>query len=287
MADFDISMKQPESIRGALVSEAKPVVSSWVVFLLICGVTLRHFSDRDFTFVMTAGALLQCLGFWILLKKVHAARSAAGVSSKALEMFFLMLVFRLSSTLVNEGYLPIDRSGDYVYQSADIGSLVLVCRLLWCVNKTYQTTYDKEHDTMEVWKAVPAAIIAGSLVHGNMNQSWFFDSTWTIGMHLDTIAMLPQYWLFVQKGGEVDASVGHFVACIVGSRALSFAFWYFGYRALKPKKRDGGGPNIAGYMVFASHLLQLLLSCDFMFHYLRSSWRKVKLVLPKGGTYDV
>lgn len=98
----------------------------------------------------------------------------------------------------------IDRSGDYVYQSADIGSLVLVCRLLWCVNKTYQTTYDKEHDTMEVWKAVPAAIIAGSLVHGHMNQSWFFDSTWTIGMHLDTIAMLPQYWLFVQKGGEVD-----------------------------------------------------------------------------------
>lgn len=124
--------------------------------------------------------------------------------------------------------------------------------------------------------------------------------------------------------------MGHFVACIVGSRALSFAFWYFGYRALKPKKRDGaegarrrrralnvpvcvsceadafifgsvslllngcgrlvgcrclrvgscvsggGGPNIAGYMVFASHLLQLLLSCDFMFHYLRSSWRKVR-----------
>lgn len=39
--------------------------------------------------------------------EVHAARSAAGVSSKALEMFFLMLVFRLSSTLVNEGYLPV------------------------------------------------------------------------------------------------------------------------------------------------------------------------------------
>lgn len=286
MADSDISM-QSELLRGSLISEAKPVVSSWIIFLLIAGVTLRHFSDGDYTFVLTAGAGVQCLGFWILLKKVDAARSAAGVSSKMLEMFFLMLIFRLSSTLVMEGYLPVDRSGDHVYQAADVASLVLVCALLWRVNKTYQNTYDKEHDTMEVWKAVPGVIVAGMMLHGRMNQSWFFDTTWTIGMHLDTIAMLPQYWLFVQKGGEVDAAIGHFVACIVGSRALSFTFWYYGYRALKPKRRDGGGPNIVGYMVLASHALQLLLSCDFMFHYLRSCWKKVKFMLPKGSSYDV
>ena len=37
---------------------------------------------------------------------------------------------------------------------------------------------------------------------------------------------------------------------------------------------EGGGPNIAGYLVFASHAMQLLLSADFMYHYLRSIWRK-------------
>lgn len=39
----------------------------------------------------------------------------------------------------------------------------------------------------------------------------------------------------------------------------------------------GGGPNIAGYLVFASHAMQLLLSADFMYHYLRSIWRKAGL----------
>jgi len=273
--------------QEGLVSEMKPVLSAWVVFLMLLGVTLRHFSDGDFTFVVTAGAGIQCLGFWLLLKKVEAARSAAGVSSKMLEMYLLMLVFRLSSTLIKEGYLPVDRSGDHVYQAADIGSLCLVCRLLWCVNKTYKSTYEKEHDTMPVWNAVPPVVLLAMCLHGNMNKSFFYDTTWTIGMHLDTIAMLPQYWLFVQKGGEVDAALGHFVACIVASRALSFAFWFYGYQSLKPRKRDGGGPNIAGYMVFCSHAAQLLLSCDFMFHYLKSCWRKVKLVLPASSSYDV
>jgi len=285
MADFDVAKMHP-SVGGELLSDAKPVVSSWMVFLMLLGVTLRHFSDGDFTFVVTAGAGVQCLGFWLLLNKVSSARSAAGVSSKMLEMYLVMLVFRLSSTLIKEGYLPIDRSGDHIYQAFDIGSLCLVFKLLWSVNKKYKATYEKELDSMPVWNAVPGLLILAGCLHGNMNKSFFYDTVWTFSMHLDTIAMLPQYWLFVKKGGEVEAALGNFVACIVASRALSFSFWYYGYQALKPRKRDGGGPNIAGYLVFASHLLQLLMSADFMVHYLRSVWRKVKLVIPS-ATYDV
>lgn len=284
MADFDVSMKE-QPVSGGLLSDAKPVVSAWIVFLLLLGLTLRHFSDGDFTFVVTAGAGVQCLGFWLLQQKVDSARSAAGVSSKMLEMYLVMLMFRLSSTLIKEGYLPIDRSGDHIYQAADIGSFVLVCKLLWCVNKKYKTTYEKEFDSMPVWNAVPGLLVLAACVHGNMNKSFFYDTVWTFSMHLDTIAMMPQYWLFVKKGGAVEASLGHFVACIVAARGLSFAFWFYGYQALKPRKKDGGGPNIAGYVVFASHALQLLLSADFMQHYLRSCWRKVKLVLP--ASYDV
>lgn len=47
------------------------VVSAWVVFLTLLGLTLRHFSDGDYTFVVTAGAGVQCLGFWLLLQKVR------------------------------------------------------------------------------------------------------------------------------------------------------------------------------------------------------------------------
>ena len=54
----------------------------------------------------------------------------------------------------------------------------------------------------------------------------------------------------VARRVEVEAALGHFVACIVASRALSFAFWFYGYQALKPRKRDGargsGGEWVQG-----------------------------------------
>lgn len=36
-----------------------------------------------------------------------------------LEMHLVQLIFRLSSTLIKEGYLPIDRSGDLIYQARE------------------------------------------------------------------------------------------------------------------------------------------------------------------------
>ena len=97
----------------------------------------------------------------MLLQKVKQQRSVAGISSKMLEMYVLVFVFRLSSTLIKQGYLPIDRSGDWVYQSADIASLMLVFQLLWKVHKVYNITYQRSHDTLEIWRAVPAAIAMG------------------------------------------------------------------------------------------------------------------------------
>lgn len=285
MADFVRTslVKTADSSVATVPSSAKTTGGTYFLFLLSVGIALRHFSDRDHSFVLTLGAGMQTLGFGLLLQAVKRQRTVAGLSSKTLEMSLLSLLFRLSSTLINEGYLPIDRSGDHVYQAFDIGSVVILLQLLWMVNKRHVVTYQKEHDTMQVWNAVPVIMAFSIICHGNLNRSWFFDVTWTIGMHLETISMLPQYWMFVQKGGEVSVSASHFTVCIVVSRALAFTFWYYAYKSLKPKKRDGGGPNIAGYILFASYLLQLILSADFMYHYFRSLWKGGKVVIPKGG----
>ena len=104
-------------------------------------------------------------------------------------------------------------------------------------------------------------------------------ATLTSNEKLDIARMLAKL------GGEVEGMTSHFIALVMASRVCAFAFWFYGYQALKPRKKDGGGMNIAGYVVFASHAMQLLLSADFMQHYLRSCWRKVKLVLP--GSIDV
>ena len=129
----------------------------------------------------------------------------------------------------------------------------------------------------------------GVVFHGNLNKSAFFDTTWTIAMNLDTIAMLPQYWMLVKQSGEVEALTAHFVACIVVSRACALAFWYYGYKELAPKKnkKPTGGWNIAGWMILFCHGTQLLLSTDFMYHYLSSAMKKVKMVIPEGCTFDI
>jgi len=267
---------------------------TYVAFMMSVGVVLRHFSDRDFSTVLTLGAGLQCLGFFLLLQKVKQQRSVAGISSKMLEMYVLVLLFRLSSTLIKQGYLPVDRSGDYVYQMADIMSLCLVFQLLWCIHKTHKVTFQADHDSLEIWRAVPVAIVLATFMHGNLNKSAFFDTTWTLGMYLDTIAMLPQYWMLVKKGGEVEALTSHFVALLVLSRACSFAFWYYGYKELAPRKNKNAGMinnatglNIAGWMIVACHSAQLLMSADFMYHYVASAMSKIKMVLPAGQACDV
>merc|ERR1719160_879033 len=114
----DSSSKMSESLASAAQQGHVSTGCSYFVFLMIVGVVLRQFSDRDFSTVLTLGSVVQCLGFFLLLQKVNMQRSVAGISSKMLEMYVLVFVFRLSSTLIKQGYLPIDRSGDYIYQSA-------------------------------------------------------------------------------------------------------------------------------------------------------------------------
>lgn len=76
---------------------------SYFVFMMCVGVVLRHFSDRDFSTVLTLGAGVQCLAFYLLLQKVKRQRSVAGISSKMLEMYVCVLLLRLSSTLIKQG----------------------------------------------------------------------------------------------------------------------------------------------------------------------------------------
>jgi len=281
---------QKPSDYGAVASTG----CSYFVFLMCVGVVLRHFSDRDFSTVLTLGAGVQCLAFYLLLQKVKRQRSVAGISSKMLEMYVLVILLRLSSTLIKQGYLPVDRSGDYVYQAADIVSLFLVFQLLWCCHKTHKVTFQADQDSLEIWRAVPVLLILAVCLHGNLNKSAFFDTTWTLGMYLDTIAMLPQYFMLVKNGGEVEALTSHFVALVVLSRACSFAFWYYGHKELAPRPgKNAGlinnttGLNIAGWLIVACHSVQLLLSADFMYHYVSSAMGKVKMILPAGQTCDV
>jgi len=86
--------------------------------LLCCGIVIaqRCISDLGFSSVLTLGAAFQCLGFYTLLIKVERAKSVAGISSKTVHLYAAVLFLRLGSTCIYSGYLPVDSSGDFLYQ---------------------------------------------------------------------------------------------------------------------------------------------------------------------------
>merc|ERR1719473_101151 len=224
---------------------------------------------------------VQCLGFFLLSLKVHYQKSVAGLSRRMLEMYVLFFVFRLSSTLVKNGYLPIDRSGDHIYQLGDIGSLLIVLGLIYTMRKSCVDSYQSEFDTLEIWKFLPACVLLALVCHGDLNNSPFFDTVWTISLFLDTISMLPQLFMLTKLGGQVESLTSHYVASLTVSRLLSFAFWLYGYKELVPLK---GGPNIAGYTILISHTLQILLCADFMYYYAKGMKKGAQMTLP---TFEV
>jgi hypothetical protein len=257
--------------------EYKTVGVTYLNFLVAALVVYCIFSDAGYSSVLTLGAALQCLAFFSLLQRVERTKSLAGISMKTLELYAVYLILRLGCTLTRSGYLPVDRSGDWVYQAADIASLACVFQIMNQKNDpTMRSTYQEQFDTMCLWRALPGCVILGLCIHGHLNDSFVFDSLWQASTNVDTIAMIPQLWMLSKIGGEVDGMTANFVANLFFSRACSFSFWFYGYKEL----RRGTGPNLAGGLLILCHTVQLILSADFLYYYAVARWKGKKLVLP-------
>lgn len=270
----DFTSAQLCSTKGR---ENLSILSSYFVFGFCGMVVVREFSDRDFSAVLTFGAAAQCLGFLALSLKVRAQHTVKGISAKTMELYTLTFLFRLSSTCVKNGYLPVDRSGDWAYQLADFVSLLIVLNMLYLCHKTHSDTYQSAQDSLPIHNFYLPCFLVAVATHGDLNSNRFFDVLWTLSMNLDTVALLPQLFMLAKIGGEVDGMTSHCVAAIFVSRVCAMSFWFYGYTELQP---ESGGPNVAGWTIMVMHSLQLLLSADFMVHYLKSRYFGKKLVLP-------
>jgi len=252
-------------------------------FLLMISVVMRIFSDMGYSSVLTYGAAVQAFGFYSLAEQVKTARSLAGVSKKSIELFMLYLVLRLVCTCQRSGYLPVDRSGDYVYQTFDIISLFFLFDLYYrfhdWTNPSMIRTYQGEMDSFNVVRMVPGCIILAFFIHGNLNDGFFFDFLWTASMNIDTVAMLPQLWMLSRIGGEVQGMTAHFVLAIMVSRICQTAFWSYGYKELyMTPNRDA--LNIPGMQLIAAHAMQCLVCADFAYYYIKARVLGEKFKLP-------
>lgn len=277
----ELDLEEPEVKPASLCSTSRRenvcILLAYSIFAAAGKLIAEQFSDQDFSAVLTISSSVQCLGFLILLLKVRMQKTAAGISSRTLEMYTVVFIFRLSSTLVKNGYIPVDRSGDWAYQAADVMSLLLVMQLLYCCQVTHKATYQYQLDVFDPWSClIPACVVLAIFVHGDLDASPLFDIAWTISLNVDAFSLVPQLVMFGKLDGALDGLNYHFVACLCVSRWFSFWFWHEGWTELAP---EDGGPNTAGWLIYGAHVVMVVTSSHFMFKYMNAQCRSAKKVM--------
>jgi len=258
------------------------LIVSTCVFLWL--VVWDEITQKDFSAIVTAGSTVQVVGFLILMIRVRTTKSVAGLSSKTLQMFVLYLCARLPATCLCRGYIPIDASGHWFYQLMDFCALLLACHLLHSMHKTYVHSYQEEHDTLPVWPFVIGSVVVACLVHGNLNRSFFFDTLWFTSLYMETCCMLPQLWMMSKLGCQVSCMSSQFVVANVASKVMVLTFWIWAYNEV-----DATDPaNRIGKVIVGSYMMQLLLSTDFMFYYVKGLLQGAdEVVLPQAGEVEM
>lgn len=247
---------------------------AWTALLVFILFVYHLFSDGDFSFLLTLGGLINCFAFVILLVKIRDQKSASGLSLKTLELYLLVFFFRLCSILFFEGYLPYDKSGDWLYQGIESSSLVLVVLLIFHLIQPYRTTYEEKADAFGnlripsqfgiIYIVLPCLLLA-VIFHPSLNSNWFADTAWSAAMSIEMVAILPQLYMFQKKGGEVESFTSNFVAALGISRALQFIFWISSFHELNDHQVRFAGPY-----VLVCQFSQLLLMVDYFYYYIKS-----------------
>jgi len=107
----------------------------------------------------------------------------------------------------------------------------------------------------------------------NLNRSFVFDTIWTSAQLLETFCMLPQLYMITKQGGKVETYTSQFVVLMFVSRVFAWLFWCSGYQELANgyvENVSAGDFNWAGYLIIGMSTLQVLVSADFMYYFVKA-----------------
>lgn len=279
--------KKSKTVRKSIALQAlNKNVLLWAGFFTASLFVYFVLSGGDFSFLMTYGAMSRMFGFGILNVKTFKSQRATGVSAKTLQLYSLVFFFRLTSIIRHEGYLPYDRSGDWLYHLIEIMSLIFTASAFWACRGPFKSTYEADTDKFgefhvprgygAVYLAIPVLIVA-MMLHPSLNADFFSDVAWTYAMYLESVALIPQLYMFQkQANGIVELLTAHFVAALGFGRVMELIFWVHSYHELATTT----GSKLPGYLALISQLMQLLLMVDFFWYYFSAVKNATPLVLP-------
>jgi len=190
------------------------------------------------------------------------------------------------------GYLPFDKSGDWIYPAVEFLSLAMCLTCVVLIQGKFKDSYKPDLDTFGATSAVPSqfgivflvgpAMLLAVLVHPNLNAVWWSDVSWTFALYLESVAVLPQLYMFQKGDGSaggakrVESFVSHYVFSLGFSRLLNLWFWISSYHELGDKQTGA----VVGWMVVLAQVMQMVLMADFFYFYLKAMQKGVEMTLP-------
>jgi len=263
-----------DSVADMFIGASMKCVYAFFIFAFY--MTAEHLSDLDWSVILTMGSIFQTLGWYALLHKIIKQKSVAGVSLHTVELLIIVYAVRLWTILMKSGYLPVDSSGDGLYQAADFIGLAIACGTWKCVKDSHHSTYEEHVDTLDLRTYLPVCVCLALVVHGDLNDCFIFDTLYYVSVNVETLAMMPQLWMFAKGGGQIDGMTSHFVVMQTLGRICSLVFWWYGMVEIG----EFTTYNVAGYWLVSALVLQVLQSMDFLYYYLKARLTGARMVLP-------
>lgn len=282
----------PRTTNLDLVRQYNKQLGLWAFFFTVVFLIYWRFSDGDFSFLMTYAALTRTFGFALLMVRMFIKGHARGVSRKTLELYSLVFLTRLASILRHEGYLPYDKSGDFIYHWAEIVSLLFAMGCLGLMHFKYPASYEANYDKFgslhvpsqygTAYLIVPCVVLA-LFMHPSLNDDFFSDTMWTLSMYLETCAIIPQLFMFHRSPsnkGVVEVLVSHSVFALGFARVLDMVFWLYSFHELTDKY----GSKHVGFAVLFAQFIHIAVMGDFFYYYIAALQSGSMMVLPTSGS---
>lgn len=91
------------------------------------------------------------------------------------------------------------RSGDWIYQAADILTVLLAAGLIFYARTRCWASVNQQRDkdTCIVVIPVVVAFVLALVIHPTLNQNLVADVSWTFALYVETISMAPQLFMMV------------------------------------------------------------------------------------------
>jgi hypothetical protein len=258
-----IGLPSKETMQCAL---PMPVMCTYTFFGAAALTVYHMVAEKEFSSILTMSVISQALAISFLCAQVLWNKSARGISVGALVLDGLSVAGRMPSTTWSEGYLPMDKTGDYLYQTVDFISLTMILFLLHQVLVVRRSSYDASEDSFRVGPLIIAAFCLAAMFHGNAADNPLYDTCWMAGLFLGAVGVMPKLWLITQTGGSAQAWSCHYIAAMGLSRALSGLFFWEARADVTCDKVISGFDHAIVFILIA-HAVHLFLICDFIYGY--------------------